>query len=155
MVPNEASNQLVGRKSEVELLRALVREVSSGRGRCVLVEGEPGIGKSTVMSAGMAEAASLGCLLVWGSADELSQRLPLRVMCGCLDIDRWSVDPYRGEIAAMLLGERPAGLLGSGDPVHAATEMVVALVERWCAGSPMVLVVDDLQWADEASLLAW
>ena len=155
MVPNEASHQLVGRQSEVELLRALVREVSSGRGRCVLVEGEPGIGKSTVMSAGMAEAASLGCLLVWGSADELSQRLPLRVMCGCLDIDRWSVDPYRGEIAAMLLGERPAGLLGSGDPVHAATEMVVALVERWCAGSPMVLVVDDLQWADEASLLAW
>ncbi len=65
MVPNEASHQLVGRQSEVELLRDLVREVCSGRGRCVLVEGEPGIGKSTVMSAGMAGAASLGCLLLW------------------------------------------------------------------------------------------
>jgi len=155
VVPNEASHQLVGRQSEVELLRDLVREVCSGRGRCVLVEGEPGIGKSTVMSAGMAGAASLGCLLLWGSADELSQRLPLRVMYGCLDIDRRSVDPYRAEIAATLRGERPAGLLGSGDPVHAATELVVALVERWCARSPVVLVVDDLQWADEASLLAW
>ena len=47
------------------------------------------------------------------------------------------------------------GLLPSGDPVLAETERVLAEVERLCAESPVVLVTEDLQWADEASLVVW
>ena len=47
------------------------------------------------------------------------------------------------------------GPLPSGDPVLAETERLLAEVERLCAESPVVLVTEDLQWADEASLLVW
>src|ERR1019366_9943545 len=42
-----------------------------------------------------------------------------------------------------------------GDPVRAAGERLMALVDRLCAVSPVVVVAEDLQWADEASLLVW
>jgi DNA-binding CsgD family transcriptional regulator len=42
-----------------------------------------------------------------------------------------------------------------GDPVAAGVERLLAQVDRLCAVSPVVLVVEDLQWADEASVLAW
>ncbi len=147
--------RFVGRHDEVERLRALVEDLASGRGHVVLIEGEPGIGKSALLAVGLAEAPPLGCELVWGAADELSERFSLRVMLDCLGVDASSADPSRAEIAATLLGQRPAGLLGAGDPVLAATELLVAMVERSCVGAPLALVIDDLQWADDATLLAW
>src|SRR5258708_22918514 len=43
----------------------------------------------------------------------------------------------------------------AGDPVLAAMERMLALVDQWCTDSPVVLVTEDLHWADEASVLAW
>jgi hypothetical protein len=42
-----------------------------------------------------------------------------------------------------------------GDPVVVGVNQLLAIVEQRCAKSPMVLVVDDLQWADEATILLW
>jgi hypothetical protein len=50
--------------------------------------------------------------------------------------------------------DRTAGVF-AGDPVLAAVEGILAAVDRLCASSPVVLVAEDLQWADEASVLAW
>jgi DNA-binding CsgD family transcriptional regulator/tetratricopeptide (TPR) repeat protein len=47
-----------------------------------------------------------------------------------------------------------AGVL-TADPVPAVSEGLLALVDRLCGASQVVLVVDDLHWADEASLLVW
>ena len=43
----------------------------------------------------------------------------------------------------------------AGDPVLAGVERLLAEVDRLCAVSPVVLVAEDLQWADEASVLVW
>ena len=43
----------------------------------MLIEGEPGIGKSALVRAATAEAADLGCQVSWGTGDELGQALPL------------------------------------------------------------------------------
>jgi DNA-binding NtrC family response regulator len=77
MHPVTPAGALVGRDSEMARLTGLVKEVAQGRGSSVLIEGEPGIGKSTLVRAAVAEAPTLGCQVFWGVGDELGQALPL------------------------------------------------------------------------------
>lgn len=88
------------------LLRQLVDAVAAGAGGVVLIEGEPGAGKSALLQAGLAGAVAVGCEVLWGGADELARQV-----------------------------------LGPGG--------------RWSASVPTVLVVEDLQRADEADVRAW
>jgi DNA-binding CsgD family transcriptional regulator/tetratricopeptide (TPR) repeat protein len=106
----------------------------------ILVEGEQGIGKSSLLRAAL-EGTAAGIPVLWSAADELGRRIPLSLMEGCLG-------PAVPE---------PAAALGvfAGDPVLAGVERLLARVDRLCAVSPVVLVAEDLQWADEASVLAW
>ena len=141
---------LVGRGDEVARLRLAVSELAAGRGGVVWVGGEPGIGKSALADAGLAGAQAAGVRVFRGAADELTQSFALRLMADCLGVGRGVVEGFRVEIAELL-----AGRGGGVDAVAAASERMVALVERECAASPVVLVGDDLQWADEASLGVW
>ncbi len=138
---------LVGRGDELALLAGLVAGLSAGVGGVVLVEGEQGIGKSSVLRAGLAGAEGAGCRVLWGAADELGQRFPLQLMMEC--IGSAAEPPQVGEL---LTGR---GGVMSGDPVLAGVERLLAVVDRLCARSPVVLVAEDLQWADEASVLVW
>ncbi len=83
----------------------------------------------------------------WGAADELGQRFPLRLMMECLG------SVAEPEQVGELLTSR--GGVMSGDPVLAGVERLLAVVDRQCAESPVVLVAEDLQWSDEASMLVW
>jgi len=65
-----------------------------------------------------------------------------------------SPDPRRAR-AGDLLSSRRLGLFADGDPSVADVEVLVALADELSAAAPTVLVVDDLQWADEASLIVW
>jgi predicted ATPase len=145
----------VGRRAEVAALRGLVARAAQGRGGVAWVEGEPGIGKSALVAQGLAEAAGLGCAVFAGAADPLRARFPLGVLLDCLGVDARSAGGERGEIAGLLRGEGVGGMLPAGGAVAAAAERVLVLVDRLCAVSPVVLLVDDLQWADEASVSVW
>jgi DNA-binding NarL/FixJ family response regulator len=141
--------RLVGRTAEAARLRHLVVEATAGRGRVVWVEGEPGIGKSALLATGLAAAAAGGCRVLWAAADESLARFPLWVL---LESVRGDTDPEWEQVTALLRG---TGAPSSGDAVRAAAERFVLLVERRCAVAPVVLVVDDLQWADDMSLSVW
>jgi DNA-binding CsgD family transcriptional regulator/tetratricopeptide (TPR) repeat protein len=149
------SGVFVGRGAEVGVLRGLVAAVAGGRGGVAWVEGEPGIGKSTLVAEGLAGAAGLGCAVLRGAGDPLRAGFPLGVMLECLGVDGRSAGGERGEIAGLLRGEGAGGLVPAGNAVAAAAERVLVLVDRLCAVSPVVLVVDDLQWADEVSVSVW
>ena len=56
-----SATALIGRDTEITRLAELVRAVAAGQGQVVLVEGEPGIGKTALLRAGLADAAALGC----------------------------------------------------------------------------------------------
>jgi DNA-binding CsgD family transcriptional regulator len=119
----------------------------------VLIEGEPGIGKSTLVRAALAGAADAGCQVFWGAGDELGQALPLLPLLDALQVRENSADPRRTTIVRLLLGELAAD---RGTDVSAAlAEQLLALVSEQCALMPTVLVIDDLQWADRASIALW
>ncbi|MEV8096739.1 AAA family ATPase [Kitasatospora sp. NPDC085879] len=145
----------VGRATDMAVLRQLVQNVAAGLGRAVWVEGEPGIGKSSFVAAALADAEASGCRLVWGDADELGLRSPLRVVLDCLGVSAHSPDERHAQVARLLYGGPASGMLGGADPVRAATERLLALVDEMCAAGPLVMVMDNVQWADEPSLVVW
>ena len=146
MHPVSPAGALVGRDSEMALLTGLVKEVALGRGRPVLIEGEPGIGKSALVRVAVAEAPALGCQVFWGAGDELGQALPLLPFLDGLRVREPSTNPRRETIVRLLRGEVSADR-GTDVPTVLA-EQLLALVAEQCAVRPTILIVDDLQWAD-------
>jgi DNA-binding CsgD family transcriptional regulator len=153
MHPVTLAGALVGRESELSLLTGMVKEVSLGRGGAVLIEGEPGIGKSALVRAVTADAPDAGCQVFWGAGDELGQELPLLPFLDGLRVREPSPNPRREAIVRLLRGEMAADR-GANVPA-ALAEQLLALVTEQCAVRPVVLVIDDLQWADPASVTLW
>jgi DNA-binding CsgD family transcriptional regulator len=151
MHPVTPAGALVGRDSELTLLTGLVKEVSKGHGGSVLIEGEPGIGKSALVRAAVADAPS--CQVFWGAGDELGQALPLLPFLDGLKVRESSANPRRETIVRLLRGEASADR-GTDVPAVLA-EQLLALVAEQCAIRPVILVIDDLQWADAASIGLW
>jgi DNA-binding CsgD family transcriptional regulator len=122
-----ARHSLAGRAAELTSLDRLVDSAACGRGGIALLLGEQGIGKTTLTALALARAATLGCATARGAGDALTSSFPLLPV-------------------ADALGTEPDGLT-AGD--------VLALVRKRCAASPLVLAVEDMQWADEQTLLVW
>jgi DNA-binding CsgD family transcriptional regulator len=144
---------LVGRDSEMAMLARLITETAAGRGSTVLIEGEPGIGKSALVRAALAGAADAGCQVFWGAGDELGQELPLLPLLEGLQVREPSANPRRNTILRLLRGEVSADR--GTDMSAAMAEQLLALIAEQCALQPTILVVDDLQWADQASITLW
>jgi AAA ATPase domain len=79
----------VGRERELAVLRTAIEALGHGEGTVVWIEGEPGIGKSTLVAEALARADQPGWDVGWGGADQLT-RLPLRVMRDCLQVRLYS-----------------------------------------------------------------
>jgi DNA-binding CsgD family transcriptional regulator len=154
MWPVDRPPQWVDRSQELATLRAGVEALRRGGGAVVWVEGEPGIGKSSLVVEALAEASELGWDIGWGMADQLAERLPLSVMQDCLQVRLSSPDPRRAHAAGLLRSQR-LGLFADGDASASGVEVLMALADELCAAAPTVMVIDDLQWADDASLLVW
>ena len=154
MWPIDRPPQWADRSQELAALRAGVEALRHGGGAAVWVEGEPGIGKSSLVVEALAGASELGWDVGWGMADQLAERLPLSVIQDCLQVRLGSPDPRRAHAASLLRSQR-LGLFADGDASVSGVEVLMALADELCAATPTVMVIDDLQWADDASLLVW
>ena len=155
---------LAGRADEMALLDGLLRDLARGSGNAVLVEGEPGIGKTALVravlagaahgsSAGAHHGAQWGYQVFWGAGDELGQELPLHPFLDALRVRAASVNARRSTIAGLLRGE-VATDRGADVPALLA-EQLIALVIDETDVRPVALVIDDLHWADPASVKLW
>jgi DNA-binding CsgD family transcriptional regulator len=140
--PREEPSAWVGRDLELSRLRAMLGLAASGRGGSVLIEGGPGLGRSRLLSRAEQEARQAGFEVYHAAADELDARFPLHTLRECLASGGGGdpLDPVRDD--------------GEGGTA-AAAEAALSAVRRMCADAPAVLAVDDLQRADEATILAW
>ncbi|RJQ68875.1 LuxR family transcriptional regulator [Pseudonocardiaceae bacterium YIM PH 21723] len=155
MAGSGSGNLLIGREAELTRVISGAHAAIQGTGRAIVVEGEPGIGKSALIRAGCVEAERLGCQAFWGSADELSAEIPLLPMVDGLKVREPSPGPAgarRDTIARLLRGELAAS---GGDLPAALAEQLIALVGELSSAAPTVLVIDDLQWADPATVSLW
>jgi DNA-binding CsgD family transcriptional regulator/tetratricopeptide (TPR) repeat protein len=144
------AGELIGRDTEIARLAGFVQRVAGGEGASVLVEGEPGIGKSALIRAGLVCARASACDVFWGVGDELGQAIPLIPLLDGLRVREQSSDPRRATIVRILRGEDGADRVADVSAVLA--EQLLALIAEQCTVRPAVLVVDDLQWADQASV---
>lgn len=153
MIRVAPTGALVGRDDELDLLYGLLREAAKGRGKAVLIEGEAGIGKSTLAHAVMTLARDEDCEAFWGIGDELGQELPLHPFLDALRVRDPSASARRAAIMGLLRGEIASDR--ATDIPAAMAEQLLALVTEQCAAKPTMLVIDDLQWADPASVSLW
>jgi DNA-binding CsgD family transcriptional regulator/tetratricopeptide (TPR) repeat protein len=157
---------LIGRAAELAFLRAVFSEVEQGQTAAVIVTGDSGVGKTALTMAAAAQMRAAGALVLAGS---------------CLDIGDVSLHPVRqalrrfeaeqggtasepgrsqsqrgrpgadavriaGELRSLPDSEVP-GVDGGGDLL----ERFAAGLSRLAYDRPLVLVVDDLHWVDQAT----
>ncbi len=162
-VPSDA---FVGRAEEVETLRARTEDARTGRGSFVLIGGEPGIGKTRLAQEAAQHATRTGMRALWGSCwpgEGAPAFWPLiQVLRG------YGRDP---DAAALLAGTAPARDVARlvpdlfPAPPEAAEQALdpdqqrfrlfdsLATVLRKAGDArPLVVVLDDLQWADPSTL---
>jgi signal transduction histidine kinase len=154
---------IVGRDAELAALDAMLGVLIGGASACVALEGEPGIGKTSLLSELRHRAEEHGCLVLNGVAAEFERDLPFSVWTDALDayVASQALDLEAiGADVVLELGEilpslRPSGL-GRGESVaderYHSHRAIRRLLELLGADRPLVLVLDDLHWSDGASI---
>ncbi len=146
---------LVGRDAEFAVAVAAVRELSEGRASVLAIEGEAGIGKTRLVQSIVDDARSRDVTVFAGHAHPFERTRPFGVIAGALDLSRRSADPRRAAIGAQLAGQGGAATAPAGGGIqYQVVEEIVDLVETSCMERPVLLVAEDIHWADSASLLA-
>jgi len=153
--PPSSAEGLVGRAAELALAAAAVRELSAGRASALAIEGEAGIGKTRLVHSIVDDARAHGAAVFSGQAHPFERSRPFGVLAGALDLSRRSPDPRRAAIGALLAGQG-AGMPAppGGDVQYRVIEEIVDLVEALSAQRSVLLVAEDIHWADSASLSA-
>ncbi|MFN8454627.1 MAG: AAA family ATPase [Anaerolineae bacterium] len=175
----EVSRTLYGREAELQQLNHLLQQIGQGPPAFTLVAGSAGIGKSSLIQALQPAIVAIRGMFVADKFDQYQRNIPYSALVRCLQtlLRRLLREPveilqtWRAKLTAaigvkgrvitevipeleLLLGPQPA--IPIVPPEQAQTRFVTTFNQfvRACAGpqQPLVLFLDDLQWADDSSL---
>jgi tetratricopeptide (TPR) repeat protein len=136
---------LVGRSVEMRRLLAALEDAARGRGAFVLVAGEAGIGKTRLAKEAIAEARNRGITVLEGRCTQAGGEplAPLEEACRGLPAESGGpLEPGGVSLLAMLPPDE-----GEGGPAGSFRRRIDAAAAR----GPLLLFVDDLQWADPST----
>jgi DNA-binding NarL/FixJ family response regulator/tetratricopeptide (TPR) repeat protein len=156
---------LVGRTRELERLHGVIEAVALGAGHLVVISGEPGIGKSRLLEELVRHAEARGCVAFYGRAAEFETERPFGPLVDACDeylasLDARTAERVVGDGAAELAGVFPSlrplvtqpAPIGLADERYRAHRAFRELLERLAKRTLIVLALDDLHWADAASI---
>jgi DNA-binding CsgD family transcriptional regulator/tetratricopeptide (TPR) repeat protein len=135
--------EFVGRASELARLRARLDDARAGGGQLVLLTGEPGIGKTRLAEELGRHAEASGMRRAWARASEDTGSPPYWIFRQLI------------RSAGRAVPDLLAGRVAAGEPAQARFEAFEAVAEQLRADAEpdgLLMVLDDLQWADAASL---
>ena len=156
----------VGRERELRELRAGLDGAFAGRGVLILVAGEPGIGKTSLANEFGREAVARGARMLrggnfegggapafWPWVQVLRTALtnPALARVSTDPMAEWRQAPF--ELRDLLPEPTPAEGLEPELARFRLFDAVASVLRSACATQPVVVVLDDLQWADQSSLL--
>jgi tetratricopeptide (TPR) repeat protein len=157
------ADELVGRAAELDALDGAIAGLEGGGPGALVLLGEPGIGKTSLLGELAERADARGHIVLSGGASELEDDLPFWLFVDALDEYVAGLHPrrlesleddVRTELAlvfpslAELAGASQAGL----HERYRAHRAVRELLQRLAATKPLVLLLDDVHWADPASV---
>jgi DNA-binding CsgD family transcriptional regulator len=156
---------LLEREAQVERVRATLEATGRRAGGALVIEGAAGIGKSRLLEKARALAPDLGVGVLAARATDLEQGFPFGVVrqlferslieADAADRDRW-LSGAAALAADVLIGAPPSPSTvapgpSASDPAYALQHGLYWLASNLSADSPLLLVVDDLQWCDAPS----
>src|ERR1039458_2055571 len=160
---------LIGRDHELTELRRMLYEALAGHGSLVLIGGEAGVGKSHLARAVLEEAKSRGALGIVGHCYEMEGAPPYVPFIEMLEYItrmapreglRYSLGDHAPEVARLMPELRnmypdipPAITLPPEQRRRYLFNAFRSFVERAASVTPLVVLFEDLQWADEPTLL--
>ncbi|HEV7581365.1 MAG TPA: AAA family ATPase, partial [Mycobacterium sp.] len=133
-----------GRADELKVIGALIAAVAQGRGGVLVIEGPPGIGKSRLLTEVLALAEKTGVRALFGEAFEYQQTVPFF----SLFMATLRAEPPVGDAQAL----RELG--GSVDLGYWVINDLHDAINAAAAETPLVIVLEDIHWADNGTLLA-
>jgi DNA-binding CsgD family transcriptional regulator/tetratricopeptide (TPR) repeat protein len=154
---------LVGRGAEVARLRAAIEQAAAGQPATVLVAGEAGIGKTRLVTEAAGYAAGLGVVALAGGCLDVGEGVlayapvvealrPLAGLLGPAELER-VLGGARDELARLVPELGPRDAAGPGGPLAPSQlfELLLAMLHRIAERTPVLLVVEDLHWADQST----
>ena len=163
----ETRQPFVGRQAEQDKLAARLDDVSQGRGALALIGGEPGVGKTRLSEELLADARERGMLTFTGHCyeegtapftpfveilEQMVREIPADVLREALGDAAPDVVRLVPEIHRVVDDIPPPAELTPEQQRRVLFNAVLDLLRRLTARQPVVLLLDDLHWADEATL---
>ncbi|OMB92203.1 cyclase [Mycobacterium colombiense] len=174
----DLDGRVANRRQELSELRTAVATAERVSGGCVLLSGVPGVGKSTLIQAFGVEISRRNCVFAYGRcreggpapysalADALSAVVRTMEATGPAERDRWRAEvvsemsgfagvlsPLVPELAPVLGESSTDADLDAADARRRLHRAAIRLVSTTASYRPVVLAIDDLQWADRDTLL--
>jgi DNA-binding NarL/FixJ family response regulator/tetratricopeptide (TPR) repeat protein len=158
------AEHLVGRADELGSIDEVLAALGRGRPGVIELAGEPGIGKTRLLRELAARAEASGQLVLAGSASELERDLPFSVFVDALDEHVAGLEPATlaaldDDVQAELAHVFPSlSALAAGREVapqherYRSHRAVRDLLAQLAAARPLLLILDDVHWADSASV---